>query len=123
MALALTVLALAGQPAYHPDNPGCQSHRCDARVTRRWHRLTRRRWRRVTGPWRPWLASVRACESGGDYATNTGNGHYGAYQFDWPTWRSVGGKVLPHLAEPLEQDYRAVRLRLRAGTGPWPVCG
>src|SRR4051812_13158398 len=27
------------------------------------------------------LAAIRSCESGGDYAANTGNGFYGAYQF------------------------------------------
>ncbi|MDX3189787.1 transglycosylase family protein, partial [Streptomyces sp. MN03-5084-2B] len=36
-------------------------------------------------------SKLRMCESSGRYATNTGNGYYGAYQFDLPTWRSVGG--------------------------------
>jgi hypothetical protein len=28
---------------------------------------------------------LRVCESGDNYSINTGNGHYGAYQFDLPT--------------------------------------
>ena len=69
------------------------------------------------------LGAIAACESGGDYATNTGNGFYGAYQFDVPTWRSVGGSGLPSEASPAEQDMRAARLYARAGAAPWPVCG
>ena len=34
---------------------------------------------------------LRTCESSNNYAINTGNAHYGAYQFDLSTWRSVGG--------------------------------
>jgi hypothetical protein len=30
------------------------------------------------------------CESGGDPTTNTGNGYYGAYQFDSQTWDAYG---------------------------------
>jgi muramidase (phage lysozyme) len=63
------------------------------------------------------------CESRGNYRTNTGNGFYGAYQFTLSSWRSVGGKQPPHVAEPAEQDFRAVRLRWIQGTGAWPVCG
>jgi hypothetical protein len=83
----------------------------------------RRHWRTVTRPYRPWLARTRACESGGNYATNTGNGFYGAYQFTLESWHAVGGRGLPNDAEPLEQDYRAVRLLHVQGTGAWPVCG
>jgi len=36
-----------------------------------------------------WLR-LRQCESGNNYAINTGNGYYGAYQFDASTWRAVG---------------------------------
>jgi len=69
------------------------------------------------------LASIRACESGGNYATNTGNGFYGAYQFDLQTWRSVGGSGLPSSASPAEQDQRAAMLYAQRGAAPWPVCG
>ena len=69
------------------------------------------------------LPAIAACESGGDYATNTGNGFYGAYQFDLQTWESVGGSGLPSDASPAEQDMRAARLYAQAGAAPWPVCG
>ena len=119
MALAAAVLALA-LPAVEHHPPICQTRRCERRVA---HRHTRHRWWRVTRPYRGWLASTRACESGGRYATNTGNGFYGAYQFTLSSWHAVGGTVMPHLAEPLEQDYRAVRLLWAQGRGAWPVCG
>ena len=69
------------------------------------------------------LASIRACESGGNYATNTGNGYYGAYQFDQQTWNSVGGSGNPANASPAEQDARAQALINSRGSSPWPSCG
>jgi len=69
------------------------------------------------------FAGIRNCESGGNYATNTGNGYYGAYQFDLETWRSVGGTGLPSDASPAVQDALAARLADQRGTSPWPVCG
>jgi len=69
------------------------------------------------------LSSIRGCESGGNYATNTGNGFYGAYQFDLQTWRAVGGSGLPSDASAAEQDMRAARLYAERGPAPWPVCG
>jgi hypothetical protein len=65
------------------------------------------------------LACIRSYE--GDYGTNTGNGYYGAYQFDLPTWRSVGGTGLPSDASPAEQDMRAQMLLDRRGLAPWPT--
>ncbi|GAC1326024.1 MAG: hypothetical protein NVSMB13_10180 [Mycobacteriales bacterium] len=69
------------------------------------------------------FAGIRNCESGGNYAINTGNGFYGAYQFDLQTWRSVGGTGLPSNASPATQDALAARLADERGTSPWPVCG
>jgi hypothetical protein len=121
MALAATVLALAlQQPAIKPDHPVCATNACERRVSHRW---TRRRWRRIVRPYRGWLRSTRRCESGGRYHIDTGNGFYGAYQFTLRSWRAVGGHGYPHRAEPLEQDYRAVRLLRLQGRGAWPVCG
>lgn len=77
----------------------------------------------ITPPGSEYLAGLRACESGGDYSTNTGNGFYGAYQFDLQTWGSVGGSGLPSAAAPAEQDYRAALLWRQRGSAPWPVCG
>lgn len=119
MALLATVLALTG-PAVHHDPPVCQTIRCERRVA---HRHTRAKWKRTTKPYRPWLTSVRWCESRGRYTIATGNGFYGAYQFTLPSWVGAGGHGYPHQAEPLEQDYRAVRLLWLQGRGAWPVCG
>lgn len=66
------------------------------------------------------LARVRQHESGGNYATNTGNGYYGAYQFDQRTWNGVGGSGLPSNASPAEQDMRAQLLYNQRGCSPWP---
>ncbi|MEV7095388.1 transglycosylase family protein [Amycolatopsis sp. NPDC051045] len=66
---------------------------------------------------------LRMCESSNRYATNTGNGYYGAYQFDLPTWRSVGGQGRPDRATPAEQDYRALYLYRMRGWQPWQCAG
>jgi hypothetical protein len=66
---------------------------------------------------------LRFCESGGVYTTNTGNGFYGAYQFDLQTWRSMGGDGRPSDATYWEQDIRAKALFWARGAQPWPVCG
>jgi resuscitation-promoting factor RpfB len=65
---------------------------------------------------------LAACESGGNPATNTGNGYYGAYQFSLSTWRSVGGSGLPSDASMAEQTARAQTLQARSGWGQWPAC-
>ena len=66
---------------------------------------------------------LRFCESGGVYTTNSGNGFYGAYQFDRQTWESMGGSGLPSAAPYWEQDIRAKALYWARGPQPWPVCG
>ncbi len=66
------------------------------------------------------LERVRMREAGGNYATNTGNGYYGAYQFNLGTWRGVGGTGLPSDASPAEQDMRAQMLYNQRGCSPWP---
>jgi hypothetical protein len=71
----------------------------------------------------PVLEAIAACESGGNPATDTGNGFYGKYQFDLSTWASVGGSGNPAHAPEAEQDRRAAILYARAGAAPWPVCG
>lgn len=65
-----------------------------------------------------WLR-LRNCESGNNYAINTGNGYYGAYQFDLSTWRSVGGTGYPHQASPAVQDALALKLWQQRGWSPW----
>jgi hypothetical protein len=67
-------------------------------------------------------ARLRACESGGRYDIDTGNGFYGAYQFHPRTWRNLGYPGLPHEAPPEVQDEAARKLQSRSGWGQWPVC-
>jgi LysM repeat protein len=66
------------------------------------------------------FARIRTRESGGNYAENTGNGYYGAYQFSLGTWESVGGTGNPAAASPAEQDARAQMLYAERGCSPWP---
>jgi hypothetical protein len=68
------------------------------------------------------LARLRQCESGGNYASNTGNGYYGAYQFSLRTWRALGYTGRPDLAPPAVQDEAAATLQARSGWGQWPGC-
>jgi resuscitation-promoting factor RpfB len=63
------------------------------------------------------------CESGGNWAINTGNGYYGGLQFNLQTWRSYGGGGYPH--QNSREQQIAVAERLRAATGgygSWPAC-
>lgn len=68
------------------------------------------------------FARLRQCESGGNYATNTGNGFYGAYQFDLRTWRGLGYSGSPAGAAAATQDAAAHRLQAQRGWQPWPAC-
>src|SRR5687768_8553280 len=49
---------------------------------------------------------IAACESGGNWAINTGNGYYGGLQFSLSSWRGVGGVGLPSEASREEQIAR-----------------
>ena len=62
------------------------------------------------------------CESGGNWAINTGNGYYGGLQFSLSTWRAVGGSGLPSDASREEQIARAESVLARQGWGAWPAC-
>jgi LysM repeat protein len=67
------------------------------------------------------LASrVRARESGGNYGANTGNGYYGAYQFDIGTWGGYGGYARADLAPAAVQDAKFQETYSRRGCSPWP---
>lgn len=69
-------------------------------------------------------AELRACEASDNYAVTNSSGKYrGAYQFDVPTWESVGGTGDPAAATPQEQDLRAALLHQQRGSSPWPFCG
>jgi LysM repeat protein len=65
---------------------------------------------------------IAACESGGNWAINTGNGYYGGLQFSQSTWIGAGGgQYAPRadLATREQQIAVASNLALRN----WPVCG
>ena len=63
------------------------------------------------------------CESGGNWAINTGNGYYGGLQFNLATWRAYGGSGYPHQNSRETQIAVATKLRdARGGYGAWPGC-
>ncbi len=66
------------------------------------------------------LSRIRMRESGGNYATNTGNGYYGAYQYDAGTWNNYGGYRVASDAPPAVQDAKAAETYARRGCNPWP---
>jgi LysM repeat protein len=64
----------------------------------------------------------RVClrESGCNYATNTGNGYYGAYQYDDRTWGGYGGYAHASDAPPAVQDAKFAQTFAARGCSPWP---
>lgn len=63
------------------------------------------------------------CESGGNWAINTGNGYYGGLQFNPGTWAAYGGAGLPHQASREQQIAIAEKVRAaNGGYGAWPGC-
>jgi hypothetical protein len=67
--------------------------------------------------------AVAACESGGNWSTNTGNGYYGGLQFTQSTWSANGGSGSAHHASREEQIRVAENVLASQGIGAWPVCG
>jgi hypothetical protein len=73
-----------------------------------------------TGRW----DAIAACESGGNWAANTGNGYYGGLQFNLGTWSAYGGSGRPDQNSREQQIAVAERVRdASGGYGAWPVCG
>ena len=69
-----------------------------------------------------WKALAK-CESGNRPRAVNPAGYYGLYQFNRRTWRSVGGRGMPHKATRAEQTKRAQKLYVKRGAQPWPTCG
>jgi hypothetical protein len=70
--------------------------------------------------------AIAACESGGNWSTDTGNGFYGGLQFSEGTWLAYGGGQYAQTASGASQSQQiAVAQRVLAGQGigAWPVCG
>ena len=67
--------------------------------------------------------ALAQCESGGNWAINTGNGYYGGLQFNLGTWQAYGGTGLPSQASRETQIAIATKLRdASGGYGAWPGC-
>jgi resuscitation-promoting factor RpfA len=69
---------------------------------------------------------VAACESGGNWGINTGNGYHGGLQFSQGTWASHGGGEYASSANQATRDQQiavAERVLASQGRGAWPVCG
>jgi resuscitation-promoting factor RpfE len=67
--------------------------------------------------------AIAACESGGNWSINTGNGYYGGLQFSIGTWHANGGAGSPHTASRSEQIRVAENVLRSQGLRAWPVCG
>lgn len=70
--------------------------------------------------------TVASCESGGNWAINTGNGYHGGLQFSPGTWSGHGGSEFApaaYLATKEEQIAVAERVLASQGKGAWPTCG
>ena len=68
---------------------------------------------------------VAACEAGGNWSINTGNGFYGGLQFTHSTWLAYGGGQYAsnaNLASKSEQISVAQKTLAGQGPGAWPVC-
>lgn len=68
---------------------------------------------------------VAACESGGNWSINTGNGFYGGLQFTHQTWIGNGGGAYAsnaNHASKAAQITVARRVLTSQGPGAWPVC-
>jgi hypothetical protein len=66
--------------------------------------------------------AVAQCESGGNWAADTGNGHYGGLQISQATWDANGGVGSPADASRDEQIRVANRILASQGSGAWPKC-
>ena len=69
---------------------------------------------------------VAACESGGDWSINTGNGYYGGLQFSQQTWEGFGGTEYASTADQASKSQQIAigeRVLEGQGAGAWPNCG
>ncbi|MET1087805.1 MAG: transglycosylase family protein [Arthrobacter sp.] len=66
--------------------------------------------------------SLAQCESGGNWATNTGNGYSGGLQFSPSTWAAYGGTGSASDASREQQVAVAEQVQAAQGWGAWPSC-
>ena len=65
---------------------------------------------------------IARCESGGNWATNTGNGYYGGLQFLTSTWLSAGGGQYAPRADLASRDQQ-IAVASGLSRSNWPNCG
>ena len=69
--------------------------------------------------------ALAQCESGGNWAINTGNGYYGGLQFSASTWQAFGGGSYAPRADLASRDQQiAIAQRVLGNQGwvAWPAC-
>ncbi|WP_344551270.1 transglycosylase family protein, partial [Streptomyces spororaveus] len=69
---------------------------------------------------------VAACESGGNWSINTGNGYYGGLQFSPSTWTGFGGATYAARADQATKQQQILigeKVLAAQGQGAWPSCG
>ena len=71
--------------------------------------------------------ALAECESGGNWAINTGNGYYGGLQFSDSTWDAYGGEQYAAFAHQATREQQiAIATKLRdadnGGYSSWPHC-
>ncbi|MHA2788487.1 transglycosylase family protein [Corynebacterium sp. S7] len=69
--------------------------------------------------------SIAQCESGGNWAINTGNGYQGGLQFNQSTWAAYGGtQYAPSADQATREQQIAIAEKTQAaqGWGAWPAC-
>lgn len=60
--------------------------------------------------------AVSRCESGGNWAINTGNGYYGGVQFDQSTWERQGGLRYARRADLATREEQIAIAEVTSGT-------
>jgi len=73
----------------------------------------------------PQWDALAKCESGGNWAINTGNGFYGGLQFTRGTWLGYGGGAFAPTANKASREQQitvAARVAAQQGWGAWPSC-
>jgi hypothetical protein len=66
--------------------------------------------------------TLAKCESGGNWAADTGNGYYGGLQFSLATWHGLGADGYPNQASKATQIAMGKKLQAHSGWNAWPGC-
>jgi uncharacterized protein YabE (DUF348 family) len=66
--------------------------------------------------------AIAACESGGNWSINTGNGYYGGLQFSQGTWEARGGTRYASRADLATREQQ-IAVADGMSLSNWPVCG